>query len=99
MSPVRLLLLFPVRTRGEIGGFEFDLSRRHRLNFFNELQRHHTSSFEKSDHRPLKKTQRQENLRDPVRENVIENSKRTRATNTNSIQRRASFGPSGWLYS
>jgi hypothetical protein len=29
--------------KGETGGFEFDFSRRHRLNFFNELHKHHTS--------------------------------------------------------
>jgi hypothetical protein len=32
----------PPLKKGARGGFEFDFSRRHRLNFFNELQKHHT---------------------------------------------------------
>src|SRR5688500_6962502 len=50
MSPVHLLPMSPVHTKGETGGFEFDFSRRHRLNFFNELQKGHTRSLLKKTH-------------------------------------------------
>ena len=43
MSSVRLLPLFPVRTKGDKGGFEFKFQLGHRLHLLNELLSHHTS--------------------------------------------------------
>src|SRR5215510_727995 len=53
MSPARLLPLSPVRTKGDEGGFEFDFSSCHHLEFLNEFLRHHTLEQRKSSRHRL----------------------------------------------
>src|SRR5918996_5718395 len=46
MSPARSLPLSPVCTKGDRGGFECGFNHCYRLEFLNELLRHHTSDLE-----------------------------------------------------